>query len=51
MLSHHFTKIYILFQFRKRSNKRTPIGKYCFGMTPLQTFLDAKRLAHEKILR
>jgi hypothetical protein len=25
-------------------------GKYCFGKTPMQTFLDSRRLAHEKQL-
>jgi transposase InsO family protein len=25
-------------------------GKYCFGKTPMQTFLDSRRLAHEKDL-
>ena len=25
-------------------------GKYCFGKTPMQTFLDARHLAHEKEL-
>jgi hypothetical protein len=23
-------------------------GKYCFGKTPMQTFLDSRHLAHEK---
>src|ERR1700745_1270701 len=32
-------------------NQRRPhSGKYCFGKTPLQTFLDARHLAHEKQL-
>jgi len=32
-------------------NQRRPhSGKYCFGKTPLQTFLDSRRLAHEKQL-
>ena len=25
-------------------------GKYCFGKTPWQTFLDSKQLAHDKQL-
>jgi len=25
-------------------------GKYCYGKTPLRTFLDSKHLAHEKML-
>ncbi|BBI17601.1 Integrase core domain protein [Neochlamydia sp. S13] len=32
------------------NNERTHTGKYCFGKTPLQTFLDAKHLAQEKML-
>ncbi|KIC73197.1 hypothetical protein DB42_CE00020 [Neochlamydia sp. EPS4] len=32
------------------NNERTHTGKYCFGNTPLQTFLDAKYLAQEKML-
>src|SRR6201989_781782 len=32
-------------------NQRRPhSGKYCFGKTPMQTFLDARHLAHEKKL-
>src|SRR6201989_1306513 len=32
-------------------NQRRPhSGKYCFGKTPLQTFLDARHLAHDKQL-
>ncbi len=30
--------------------ERTHTGKYCFGKTPLQTFLDSVHLAHEKQL-
>lgn len=26
-------------------------GKYCYGKTPMQTFLEAKHLATEKMLR
>ena len=29
---------------------RTHSGKYCFGKTPMQTFLDSKHLAQEKRL-
>ena len=29
---------------------RTHSGKYCFGKTPMQTFMDSKQLAHEKQL-
>ncbi|KIC74679.1 Integrase core domain protein [Neochlamydia sp. EPS4] len=32
------------------NNERTHTGKYCFGKTPLQTFLDANHLAQEKML-
>jgi transposase InsO family protein len=32
------------------NNDRTHTGKYCFGKTPLQTFLDSKHLAQEKML-
>jgi transposase len=32
------------------NQKRPHSGKYCFGKTPMQTFLDSKRLAHEKQL-
>jgi hypothetical protein len=32
------------------NNERTHTGKDCFGKTPLQTFLDAKHLAQEKML-
>ena len=30
------------------NEERTHSGKYCFGKTPMQTFLDTKKLAHEK---
>ena len=30
--------------------ERTHTGKYCFGKTPMQTFLDSKNIAMEKIL-
>jgi hypothetical protein len=29
---------------------RTHSGKYCFGKTPMQTFLEAKHLSQEKRL-
>ena len=32
------------------NEQRPHSGKYCFGKTPLQTFLDAKHLSHEKEL-
>jgi transposase InsO family protein len=32
------------------NNERPHSGKYCFGKTPLQTFLDSKHLAQEKML-
>lgn len=30
------------------NNDRTHSGKYCFGKTPMQTFIDSKHLAQEK---
>ena len=30
------------------NQNRTHQGRYCFGKTPMQTFLDAKHTAHEK---
>lgn len=35
---------------REYNEERSHSGKYCYGKTPLQTFLDSKRLAHEKML-
>ncbi len=35
---------------REYNEERTHSRKYCFGETPLQTFLDAKQLADEKML-
>src|SRR6201994_5174563 len=35
---------------REYNEERTHSGKYCYGKTPLQTFLDSRRLAHEKQL-
>lgn len=32
------------------NNERTHSGKYCYGKTPMQTFLDAKHIAQEKNL-
>ena len=32
------------------NTERTHSGKHCYGKTPMQTFLDAKHLAHEKDL-
>ena len=32
------------------NEERTHSGKYCFGKTPMQTFLESKHLAHEKML-
>jgi transposase InsO family protein len=32
------------------NNERPHSGKYCFGKTPMQTFLESKHLAHAKML-
>ncbi|MGI8959236.1 MAG: integrase core domain-containing protein [Bryobacteraceae bacterium] len=32
------------------NQQRPHSGKYCFGKTPMQTFLDSRHLAHEKEL-
>jgi hypothetical protein len=32
------------------NNERARTGKYCFGKAPLQTFLNARHLAQEKML-
>ncbi len=32
------------------NENRPHSGKYCFGKTPMQTFLEAKHLAHEKAI-
>lgn len=32
------------------NNERTHQGKYCFGKTPIQTFIDTKELAKNKYL-
>lgn len=33
------------------NTQRTHSGKYCYGKTPMQTFLDSKNLAKEKLLK
>lgn len=35
---------------KEYNRERTHSGKYCFGKTPWQTFMDAKHLAEEKML-
>jgi transposase InsO family protein len=35
---------------REYNQQREHSGKYCYGKTPWQTFLEAKHLAHEKML-
>jgi len=35
---------------KEYNEDRTHSGKYCFGKTPLQTFLDARYQADEKML-
>jgi hypothetical protein len=35
---------------REYNLTRTHSGKYCYGKTPMQTFLDSAHLAHEKML-
>lgn len=35
---------------REYNEERSHSGKYCYGKTPLQTFLDSKRLAQDKML-
>ena len=32
------------------NEQRTHQGRWCFGKTPMQTFLDAKPLAKEKMI-
>lgn len=32
------------------NEERTHSGKYCFGKTPIRTFLESKHLAQEKML-
>ena len=31
-------------------HERTHTGKHCYGKTPMQTFLDSKPMAKEKLL-
>ncbi len=33
------------------NEKRPHSGKYCYGRTPMQTFLDTLQLAREKVIR
>jgi hypothetical protein len=33
------------------NNERTHQGRWCYGKTPMQTFLDSMPLAKEKLLR
>jgi hypothetical protein len=35
---------------KEYNEERTHLGKYCFGKTPMQTFVDSKKLAQEKML-
>ncbi len=35
---------------REYNQERSHSGKYCYGKTPMQTFLDSKRLAQDKML-
>ena len=35
---------------REYNSERTHSGKYCFGKTPMQTFLDSKHIADEKMI-
>lgn len=32
------------------NNERTHSGKYCYGKTPMQTFIETKKIAKEKLL-
>ena len=32
------------------NTQRTHSGKYCYGKTPMETFIDSKQLVHEKLL-
>lgn len=36
--------------FRRYNEQRTHSGKYCYGKTPMQTFIDSIHLAEEKML-
>jgi len=35
---------------REYNEERSHSGRYCYGKTPLHTFLDSKHLAQEKML-
>jgi len=35
---------------KEYNEERTHTGKYCFGKTPMQTFMDAKKIAQDKML-
>ncbi len=35
---------------RSHNAERTHSGKYCYGKTPLQTFIESAPLAHDKQL-
>jgi transposase len=35
---------------KEYNEERTHSGKYCFGKTPMQTFIDSKKIAKEKML-
>jgi len=35
---------------REYNLERTHSGKYCFGKTPMETFMESKHLAKEKVL-
>ena len=39
-----------LLNLEEYTQNRPHSGKYCFGKTPMQTFLDSRYLAHEKQL-
>jgi hypothetical protein len=32
------------------NNERTHSGKYCYGKTPMQTFMESIKLAHDRQL-
>ena len=32
------------------NNERTHTGRYCYGKTPIQTFLESRHLAQDKML-
>lgn len=35
---------------REYNEQRPPQGRWCFGKTPMQTFLDAMPIAKEKMI-